>query len=238
MQPDAIGRVVATAFPGSRPETSHALTALAEIRSVEAGGTIIGQGEQTRTVLVVEGHVGLRRTAADGREVIPRVLSSGDLGSLLPIAGRPAAVEALALSPARVALWSATDLQGLARDDVGLALDLLEHSLFAFEAVVERLDGLMYQDAVRRVARVLEQHADILFGEQAVLSRAYLPALVGTSHEMTARVLRKLESDGVVARSSRDRLELLDPVRLARAAVAPIPRAEQVHGATGQPVQE
>jgi hypothetical protein len=85
---------------------------------------------------------------------------------------------------------------------------------------------------------VLEQHADILFGEEAVLSRAYLPALVGTSHEMTARVLRKLESDGVVARSSRDRLELLDPDRLARAAVAPIPRAEQVHGATGRLVQE
>jgi CRP-like cAMP-binding protein len=218
----ALPRVVAMAFPRSRPATSRSLVAQADVRSHPAGQTILGQGELTKTLLVIDGHVGFRRTTADGREVIPQIVTTGHLASLLPIAGRPAALESVALSPARVALWSNSELQGLAASDVGLALDLLGHVLLAFEAIVERMDGLMYQDAVRRVARVLGQHAEILFGEPPLLSRAYLPALVGTSYEMTARVLRRLESDGVIARSSRDGLRLLDPDRLARIAAAPI----------------
>jgi CRP-like cAMP-binding protein len=228
--------VVATAFPRARPETARSLVVQADIIRVDAGRTALGQDEQTRTLLVLEGHLGLRRTAADGREVIMRIVSTGQLASLLPIAGRPAALEALALSPARVALWSGSVVEGLAQDDVGLALDLFDHLLVAFQAIVQRLDGLIYQDAVRRVARVLEQYSEILFGDDAVLSRTYLPGLIGTSHEMTARVLRKLESDGVVARDGRDRLQLLDSDHLARIAAAG--DTEQVHGETGYPVQE
>lgn len=234
--PEADREVVATAFPRARPETARSLAIHADIISVDAGRTVLGQGEHLRTLLVLEGHLGLRRTAADGREVITRIVSTGELASLLPIAGRAAALEALALSPARVALWSGSNVEALAQDDVGLALDLFDHLLVAFQAIVERLDGLIYQDAVRRVARVLEQYSEMLFGDDAVLSRSYLPALIGTSHEMTARVLRKLESDGVVARNGRDRLLLLDSDHLAR--IAAIGDTEQVHGGTGDPVQE
>jgi CRP-like cAMP-binding protein len=53
------------------------------------------------------------------------------------------------------------------------------------------------------------------------MTRAYLPALVGTSREMTGRVLRQLESDGIVRRVGRDRLRLLDADRLALAAAPP-----------------
>ena len=82
------------------------------------------------------------------------------------------------------------------------------------------MDGLLYQNALRRVARVLDQHAEIIFGDEAVVTRAYLPALVGTSREMTGRVLRQLEADGVVERIGRQRLRLLDAWGLARTAAA------------------
>ena len=109
-------------------------------------------------------------------------------------------------------------MQALATRDAGFAVDLLEHVMSAFEEVVDRMDGLLYQNALRRVARILDQHADIIFGEEAVVTRAYLPALVGTSREMTGRVLRRLESEGVVQRVGRDRLRLLDASGLARTA--------------------
>ena len=51
-----------------------------------------------------------------------------------------------------------------------------------------------------------------------MLTRTQLPIMVGTSREMTGRVLRILESQGLVARVGRSRLRLLDPVGLARAA--------------------
>ena len=112
-------------------------------------------------------------------------------------------------------------MQALAARDAGFAVDLLQHVMSAFEEVVDRMDGLLYQDALRRVARILDQHADIIFGEEAVVTRAYLPALVGTSREMTGRVLRRLESEGVVQRVGRDRLRLLDASGLARTAAGP-----------------
>jgi len=85
------------------------------------------------------------------------------------------------------------------------------------------MDGLLYQNALRRVARVLDQHAAIVFGDEPVVPRTYIPALVGTSREMTGRVLRLLESDGVVERIGRDRLRLLDRDRLTSIAAATVP---------------
>jgi CRP-like cAMP-binding protein len=220
--PDRLASIVRKAFPRCQHGTIAALEALADVRTFHAGDTLVAQGDEGRTVLVLDGHVAFRRTTLDGREVMPRIVSSGQLAALLPIALRPAVVEVVAVSPCRVALLPGSGLWALAEADNGFALDLLEHVLLTFEGIVERLDGLMYQAATRRVARVLEQHAAILFGEAAVLTRAYLPALVGTTPEMTRRVLRILETDGIVARIGGDRLDLLDPARLGEAA-APLP---------------
>lgn len=224
--PDRLASIVRKAFPRCRQGTVGALEALADVRTFDAGDTLVAQGDEGRTVLVLDGHVAFRRTTIDGREVMPRVVSSGQLAALMPIALRPAVVEVVAVSPCRVALVPGSGLWALAEADNGFALDLLEHVLFTFEGIVERLDGLMYQAATRRVARVLEQHASILFGEAAVLTRAYLPALVGTTPEMTRRVLRILETDGIVARIGGDRLDLLDPARLSEAAAPPPPEPE------------
>jgi CRP-like cAMP-binding protein len=215
---EGVSRILGESFRQSRPETRQLLVGLAEIRSFEAGQTVVPQGDETLTGLVLEGHVAYRRTTFDGREVIPRIVSTGGLAALLPMASRPSAAEMLALTPCRVALWSGRDLQAVATGDAGLAIDLLEHVLLTFEAVVGGLDGLLHQDAAGRVARVLQQHSAMFFGEPGVLTRAHLPALVGTSREMTGRVLRRLETDGVVAREGRTRLRLLDAGRLAETA--------------------
>lgn len=212
--------VIADAFPAASPSTRSALEQRAETLTFRAGETVVAQGDESRIVLVLDGIVGLRRTTIDGREVIPRVASRGQLAPMMPIVGRASVVEAVALSSARVASWAAGDLRAPADDDAGFALDLLDHVLLAYEAIVEGLDGLLHQGATRRVARVLEQHADKLFGEDPPLPRGFLPALVGTSREMTGRVLRQLESDGVVARVGRDGLRLLDPARLSVTATA------------------
>jgi CRP-like cAMP-binding protein len=199
------------------------LVGLADVRRYRPGHTVLAQGEEAGLFLVVDGHIAFRRTTVDGREVIPLVASSGQLGAILSITGRPAATESIALSPCTVALFRREDLDGLAANDAGLALDLLDHVLVTFEAMIERLDGLLYQNASRRVARVLEDHAALFFDEEAVLTRGHLPALVGTSREMTGRVLRRLEADGIVTRVGRDRVRLLDPVGLATLAASRSP---------------
>jgi CRP/FNR family transcriptional regulator, cyclic AMP receptor protein len=218
---ELVAETVGRAFPGALPGTRRTLVASAEVRAFRSGQTVIPQGDDSRTGLVLDGHFGFRRTTIDGREVITLIGSRGQLGPTLPIARRPSSSDLLALSAGRVALWPASDFQALAAEDAGFALALLEHVLQAVEEVIERMDGLLYQNAQRRVARVLDQHAEIIFGEEPAITRAYLPALIGTSREMTGRVLRQLESDGVVKRIGRNRLRLVDAARLARTAAPP-----------------
>jgi CRP/FNR family cyclic AMP-dependent transcriptional regulator len=224
---DGVAEVVATAFPRATRETQRALVATADIEAFRPRQTVVRQGDESRVGLVLEGHAGFRRTTIDGREVIPMIISRGELGPIMPIASRPFTADLLALSSGRIALWPGADVQALAAEDAGFGLDLLEHVLKAVEVIVERMDGLLYQDAARRVARVLDQHAELIFGEEGAVTRTYLPALVGTSREMTGRVLRQLESDGVVQRLGRSRLRLLDPVRLARTAAPPVTARER-----------
>ena len=214
----ALQAVLGSVFPHSRPMTRTAMTAAASVRSYRPGEEIINQGDETSLALVLDGHVALRRTTPDGRQVIVRIVDQGELASVLPLAARPAAADAVALTHTPVALWRGRDIRSLAESDAGLAIELMDHVLLAFEEMASRLEGLLYQDAPRRVARVLHRHSDLFFCEAPVLTRRHLPLLVGTSREMTGRVLRVLESRGLVAREGRHGLRLLDPDGLATAA--------------------
>jgi CRP-like cAMP-binding protein len=222
----ALARSIAVAFPHSRPETREALLAAAEIRTARAREIILAQGEPNEFVLVVQGLAALRRNTPEGRQVIPRIISAGELGGLLGISGRPTSVDVLALSGCVVAIVPGHALRSLMSSDSGLALDALDHALVALHHIAEKMDDLLHQGAQRRVARVLHQHRELFFSEPEILTRAHLPALVGTSREMTGRVIRRLESHGIVRRSGRSRLELLDPVGLHAAAQRDTTREE------------
>jgi CRP-like cAMP-binding protein len=217
----ALRSLLSEVFPQSRPETRTALVNTASIQTFGPGQTMFRQGDLTPIALVLDGHVAIRRTSPEGRQLIVRILGRGKLGAVIPLVARPSAGDIVALTPAPVALWSGPWVRSLARADPGLAVDLLDHVVIIYEEVVGRLDSLLYQDALRRVARVLHLHADLFFTEEPVLTRDYLPTLVGTSREMTGRVLRVLEARSLVSRVGRNRLRLLDPDGLEAAASDP-----------------
>jgi CRP-like cAMP-binding protein len=209
---------IAEAFPRSRPETRTALAVAAHIRAFAARHMIGRQGDEEHVAMVLEGYVALRRTTTDGRQLIIRIVTHPSLTQVLPLAGRGAAGDSLTLTPSVAAIWQGSEVRALANVDPGLAGDLLDHALVTFEDTMGRLDGLGYQNAGRRVAAMLQEHAELFFTDQPVLQRSDLPGLVGTSREMTGRVLRVLEARRVVERVGRDRLRLLDAAGLATAA--------------------
>ena len=210
--------VLVESFPNSMAESRAALAATARLRRLETGEMIIEQGDPSSMALVIDGHVAVRRTTLDGRQYMIRIVTRGRLSPLLPLAAIPASADAVALTPSVVAVWRGKDVRSFATTDPGFAVDVLDDVLDSLDEVVGRLDSLLYQDALRRVARVLHLKADLFFGDPPVLTRTHLPTLVGTSREMTGRVLRILESRGLVARVGRTRLRLLDPAGLADAA--------------------
>jgi CRP-like cAMP-binding protein len=214
----ALQSLLLEVFPQSRPETRNALVNTASIQTFGPGQTMFRQGDMTPIALVLDGHVAVRRNSLDGRQLIVRIMTRGTLGAFIPLIARPSAGDLVALTPAPVALWGGPWVRSLARADPGLAVDLIDHVVVTYEEVVGRLDSLLYQNALRRVARILHIHSELFFADEPILTRDYLPILVGTSREMTGRVLRLLEAQSIVARVGRDRLRLLDPDGLAEAA--------------------
>jgi CRP-like cAMP-binding protein len=121
----------------------------------------------------------------------------------------PSSVALVAVTECEIAQWPGAELRALAAADPALALAAIGSLAASMRAAVERVDGLHHQDARRRVVRILAQHRDLFFGDPAVLSRAHLPGLVGTSREMTGRVLRQLEREGILRRVGPSGLMLL-----------------------------
>ena len=124
---------------------------------------------------------------------------------------RPSTTEFLALSAGSVALWPGSRVQAMAAGRRRIC-DRPPGGRAPRRRGAGRADG--WAPAPGRQASCgpgPRSHAEIVFGDEAVVSRAYLPALVGTSREMTGRVLRQLETEGVVERIGRGRLRLSTP---------------------------
>lgn len=239
--PTELAEVITAAFPTSRPATRETLVSKALIRETRPGEILARQGEKHVIGLVIQGFVGIMRMTVDGRILMPNVVRASQMCQITPLAHRAAVGDLVALSTGSVALWPSESVRRLAADDAGLALDMVDHALIAFESVIEGVDGLLHQNAVRRVARVLHLYHPLFFGKEAVLTRAHIPILVGTSREMTGRVLRRLEAMRVVVRVGRDELRLLDAAGLDRLATSQpnravkrtelVPRQGEVSGA-------
>jgi CRP-like cAMP-binding protein len=207
---DVLG-LIERALPGSRPQTSQHLARTVRIRGVHAGDAIFQQGEPIPLTLLLGGYGAFRRTTVDGQQITVGIAYPGELYGFSSIASTNASVDLVALTDCKVGLWGGPEVRHLAAADSGLALEVIDR-ISAFAAIItEKLDGFLHQDARRRVVRILARHRDLFFAHPAILTRAHLPSLVGTSREMTGRVLRELEREGTVARVGRNGLKLLRP---------------------------
>jgi CRP/FNR family transcriptional regulator, cyclic AMP receptor protein len=213
-----LSEMLSRVLPTARPETHRLLAETARTGTAKANEIIFWQGEPIRLTLVVDGHVAFRRTTPEGRELVLGLATRGDLFGYTSISTQRASVDLVALMPAEVALWPAGALRPLVAGDPGLALDVIDGMARYIVDIAERMDGFIHQNARGRVARILTRYGDLFFGQPATLSRAHLPSLVGTSREMTGRVLRDLEREGLLIRVGQTGLRLLSPERLHETA--------------------
>jgi len=196
-------------LPGCSPETIRALVETARVRPLKPGDSIYRQGEPVPLTLMLRGYGAARRTTASGQEIVSGVAPAGELFGWSGLAAAPSSVELVALTKGDVAQWPGPEVRALAAADPALAFAAIDSMAASLHATIERIEGFLHQDARRRVLRILERHRELFFGEPAVLTRAHLPGLVGTSREMTGRVLRQLEREGTIERFGRTGLRLL-----------------------------
>jgi CRP-like cAMP-binding protein len=216
--PDQLYALLAHSLPTCRPETIVTLAETGRVRSVHPGDSIYQQGEPVPLTLIVRGYGAARRTTAGGQEILSGVAPAGELFGWSGLASAPSSVQLLALTDSDVAQWPGPEVRALAAADPALAFAAIDSMAASLHATVESIEGFLHQDARRRVLRILVRHRQLFFGDPAVLSRAHLPGLVGTSREMTGRVLRQLEREGIIERFGRTGLRLLRPDRLEAGA--------------------
>jgi CRP/FNR family transcriptional regulator, cyclic AMP receptor protein len=206
------------ALPGAREHSRRHMEHMACRVTRRPDEAFFFQGGPIPLTLVLRGHAAIRRTTPDGREMVLGIAKPGMLLGFSSIAASPSGVDLVAVTPTDVAVWSGDDIRAIVIDDAGLALDVIEHLSGYLVRLSDRLDGFIHQEARGRVLRVLAEHEDLFFGDPPVLSRMRLPGLVGTSREMTGRVLRGLERDGILTRVGRRGLRLLSPAGLDQLA--------------------
>jgi CRP-like cAMP-binding protein len=210
----SLRELLTPALPGCRPETIERLILTVQARTVQPGEQIYRQGDPVPLTLILSGYGAARRTTINGKELVSGVAPAGVLFGWSGLASVPSSVELVALTKCEIAQWSGTEVRALAAADPGLALVAIDSMAYSLHQTVERIEGFLHQDARLRVLRILARHRDLFFGEPAVLTRANLPGLVGTSREMTGQVLRQLEREGTIERVGRTGLKLLRPDQL------------------------
>lgn len=216
-----VATFIERALPGCRYETMRLLAEAAHIWSVGTEDRIFRQGEPLPLTLVLRGYGAFRRTTVDGQQFTIGIASPGDLFGFGSIASAHSSVDLVALTDCDVVVWGGTQVRGLAAADSAFALLVIEQMAELLNDITEKMDGFLHQNSRRRVLRVLARHRDLFFATPVLLSRAHLPSLVGISREMTGRVLRQLELEGMLAREGRAGLRLLRPDQLDADAAGP-----------------
>lgn len=213
-QGGAVEELLVRVLPNCRSATRDRLRREVRIRRVPPGERIYRQGEPVPLTLILSGYGAARRTTVSGKELVSGVAPPGVLFGWSGLASVPSSVEMVALTECEVAQWQGTDVRSIALTDPTLGLAAIDSMAWSLHQTVERIEGFLHQDARLRVVRILAKHRDLFFEEKAVLTRTHLPGLVGTSREMTGKVLRQLEREGTIARVGRTGLKLLRPDQL------------------------
>jgi CRP-like cAMP-binding protein len=146
------------------------------------------------------------------------IAGPGYLGGLRSISDPKAEAfyELVALTDGSWATWDPGFVRGLAQEDGGLAVGLLDQSSDFGATLNLRLDERSFQTARQRMASILIRYGKVIFDTpHPVARRADLAAMIGTSRVMMGRALRELEAYGLVEREHGGGIRILDEERLA-----------------------
>ena len=215
---ESVGSHVARLLPGADASALRRLEWAARTQTFCRRDILHARGIALPPFVVLDGHVMDRRVAETGQVYAALIAGPGYLGGLRSISdpNAEAFYELVALTDGSWATWDPGFVRGLAQEDGGLAVGLLDQAA-DFGAVLNlRLDERSFETARQRMAAILIRYGKAIFDTpHPVARRADLAAMIGTSRVMMGRALRDLEADGLVEREHGGGIRFLDEERLA-----------------------
>jgi CRP-like cAMP-binding protein len=215
---ESVGFRVARLLPGADASTVRRLEGGAQLRTFCSRDLLHARGIQLFPFIVLDGHLMARRVAETGQVSAALIAGPGYLGGIHSISDPDAEAlyELVALSDGTWATWDSRFVRGLALQDAGLAVDLLDQSSDFTVVLNMRLDERSFENARQRMAAILTRYGKAIFDTpHPVAQRTDLAAMIGASRGMMYRTLRELEADGLVKRERGGGIRILDEERLA-----------------------
>jgi CRP-like cAMP-binding protein len=215
---ESVGTHLARLLPGADADTLHRLEVGARQQTFGTRDVLHARGIPLPPFVVLDGHVMHRRVAETGQVYAALIAGPGYLGGLRSISDPDgdAFYELVALTDGTWATWDPGFLRGLALEDAGLAVGLLDLSSDFAVVLNVRLDERSFETARQRMAAILTRYGKAIFDTpHPVAQRVDLAAMIGTSRVMMYRALRELEAKGLVKRERSGGIRILDEERLA-----------------------
>jgi CRP-like cAMP-binding protein len=195
------------------PETELvALASRMTLRSYAKGQTVYARCDRANAFyLVVEGRVRLSVVSPEGREFTVLHKTPGEyFGEVGLLDGLPSAVDANAVTPARIATMAPADFLALLREHPRMDRALMQELVQMLRSAVSSMEALALLPLEARLARLILQFArrggdgsnrprfelDIPQGE--------LAAMVGGSRPKVSHMLHEWHENGIVVREGRE----------------------------------
>jgi CRP-like cAMP-binding protein len=216
---ESVGTHLAQLLPNAGARTVRRLEDAARQQTFGHRDVLHAGGIQLPPFILLEGHVMDRRVVETGQVYAALIAGPGYLGGLRSISdpGAAAIYELVALTDGTWATWDPRFVRGLALQDGGLAVGLLDLSSDFAVVINVRLDERSFESARQRMAAILTRYGEAIFDTpHPVAQHADLAAMIGTSRVMMYRTLRGLEADGLVKRHHGGGISIVDHERLAR----------------------
>lgn len=195
-------------FAGLPAKLAASLRSRVHRRAFAAGTYLAREGEPANSLFVIErGLVRVTRTSRQGKELVLRILTTGDtMGELgvLDAAGVRTA-SAIAVEPTSCVILSKDDLHAAVRSTPELGIRLLASLVAYVRRKDEELADIAFLDAPGRIARKLlelaDRHGAAVQGGVRIgirVPQAELASMVGASRENVNRALGQLVTLGAL----------------------------------------
>jgi CRP/FNR family transcriptional regulator len=216
---EVIDSVEHSSLGGLPREVIGRLTDGALLREVAAGTTTHREGDPPFAELVVRGLVRAYVIAPNGRTMTIRYCRPGALmgtGTLFNEGSSHARGNVAALVDSRILKLHPSTVRALAERDIRVTRALLQETSARVAEYINELEASSSSSLRQRMARhLLDLAAEQQAGPRLVarVSQEELAGAVGTVREIVVRILRDMRQERLV-RTSRGRVEVLDPARL------------------------
>ena len=173
-------------------------------RRYKRGENIVEQGQKSNTLyILLTGRARVLSTDSRGREVILATLQTGDyIGEMSLIDGEPHSATVRADAQTDALVLGRAEFSRCLPDPGSMAYSLLRGLVQRLRDADRKIESLALVDVYGRVARALIEMAEPGDDETMVIqrkmSRQDIAKMVGASREMVSRVMKGLETRGLV----------------------------------------